>query len=61
LRYCSLGFTLQYRNGSSHAAQVDATIVHTVFSSSHQGFVVGLQFRDAPSELVAALRRYLRG
>ena len=55
-----VGFTLRFPNGSSLDVQADATIIHSVFSSSHDGFIIGLQFREPSADLQAALRRYLR-
>ena len=58
---CSVGFTLRLANGSSHEVDCNATIAHTVFSSAHDGFIIGLQFRDPSPDLQSVLRRYLRG
>lgn len=58
---CSVAFSLPQADGSSHKVALSASVAHSTYSGQRMGFVNGLQFRSVPSDLQAALMRYVKG
>lgn len=56
----TLGFTLLFADRSTLVVQISGSVAYCVFSSAHRGFKVGLNFKGAPPQVVAALERYMK-
>jgi len=57
---CLVGFELPDKAGNRRRVQSKAQVVHSVLSSQHEGFKVGMRLQAPADELVLALQTYVR-
>ena len=59
---CTLRFDLPLKGGGFKPIEVDATVLHGIYSGSEGGFIkIGLQFRALGVEAVSAIQNFLQG
>jgi len=57
---CKLAFSLPLRHGKKINVEAEGYVTHSLFSNSHDGFKIGIRFKDVSPELEKEIARYLR-
>lgn len=58
---CAVRFVLpEGLNTGKHTIATAATVTHSVFASSENGFKIGLAFRNMPEELMMKIDRFVK-
>ncbi|NUZ05389.1 PilZ domain-containing protein [Piscinibacter koreensis] len=56
---CTIGIASPAQPRGAIAVEIDAVVVHSIFSSRESGFKIGLQFGDLTQSAADAINRYL--
>lgn len=59
---CTLRFSIQLKGGGEAPVEVEAVVLHSVFSGTEGGFIkVGLQFRNLGANAASVIANFLMG
>ena len=59
--HCSLLFALPRKGGAAKNIQVEASVLHGIFSDNEGGFIkIGLQFKTLSAEAAQAIQAFLK-